>query len=262
MKLTITRSIVPNMLTLGNLFCGFSALVFASDGDFMRASLFVLFAAVFDMLDGVIARLLRSTSEIGAELDSLCDAVSFGVAPSFILYKIFFFTWGDTGLLLASMPALAGVARLARFNVQLTSFEDKLYFKGMPIPSGALTILSYVVFFHTNPSIDPNLKSVLIVAVTVVTSLAMVSTIKFDNLPRPSKRSIKQRPYAFAVAVVGLILSVVTLGKAIFPFMLFYIIVSVIRYIYVKFAELRKSNLEIEDLDDLDEDSDTHTYEP
>ncbi|MFM8438896.1 MAG: CDP-alcohol phosphatidyltransferase family protein, partial [Candidatus Kapaibacterium sp.] len=79
-----TRSVIPNLFTLANLFCGFSAIVAYAHGDFSHGTSLIFAAGVFDMLDGVMARLTRSASELGVELDSLCDAVSFGVAPSFL----------------------------------------------------------------------------------------------------------------------------------------------------------------------------------
>ncbi|MFZ9815622.1 MAG: CDP-diacylglycerol--serine O-phosphatidyltransferase, partial [Candidatus Kapaibacteriota bacterium] len=152
----ITRSIIPNLFTLANLFSGFSAIVAISEGDLQRAGMFILFAGMFDVLDGTMARLTRSTSELGVELDSLCDAVSFGVAPSFLLYSTVLYVIGPIGVLIASLSALAGVYRLARFNVQLAGFEDKLYFSGMPIPSGALILVSYGIFIVPSGLIAPD----------------------------------------------------------------------------------------------------------
>ena len=121
----ISRSIVPNLFTLANLFCGFSAIIAISDSKFYDAGLFILFAGIFDALDGFVARLTRSASPLGVQLDSLCDATSFGVAPSFLLYDVCLQHSHPFGILLASVPALAGVFRLARFNVEITSLEDK-----------------------------------------------------------------------------------------------------------------------------------------
>ncbi len=253
MKIRVTRSIVPNMLTLGNLFSGFSAIVFLSQGNFAKAAMFILLAAIFDMLDGVMARLVRATSELGAELDSLCDAVSFGVAPSFMLYQAFFRGFGEFGILMASLPALAGVVRLARFNVQLTSFEDKLYFKGMPIPSGALIIVSYVLFLHLGNSIPREYMGAGMYGVTILTSLAMVSTIKYDNLPRPTLKSFRQRPAVFIVFFAGIILCLLFGGKCIFWFMMFYLITGAIRQLVNWIKLKREPEDEIDDMDD-DED--------
>lgn len=237
----VTRSVIPNLFTLANLFCGFAAIVAAFEGGLSQAALLVVMAGIFDMLDGVVARITHSTSEFGVELDSLCDAVSFGVAPSVILYVAFFQQWHQWGLLVASLPAMAGVLRLARFNVQLTSMEDKLYFRGMPIPAGAFTIISYVYLWHSSDILPASWKPWMIVFVTVLTSLAMVSTVKYDNIPRPSWRSLRQRPVVFSVFLTGVSSSVVTGGKALFPFMLVYLIGGAIRHL-VLFVRDRSDN--------------------
>lgn len=185
-----------------------------------------------------MARLTKSTSELGVELDSLCDAVSFGVAPAFMLYKAEFYSIETFGVLLASLPALAGVFRLARFNSELTTMEDKEYFTGMPIPAGALTVVSYIVFFHIGSGttylssfgIAGSTRIVMLAVVTVIVSLAMVSRIKYDNMPRPSKRSIAEHPVKFAIFILGLLFSIFTQGIGIFPFMLAYIVVGALRH--------------------------------
>jgi len=226
----VTRSIIPNLFTLANLFCGFGSILASSQGEFERAAMLILLSGIFDALDGVIARLVRSTSEFGVELDSLCDAVSFGVAPSVMLWNVFFYQWLNWGLLLASLPALMGVLRLARFNVQLTSMEDKAYFRGMPIPAAAFTIVSYVLFTHLSGDVSPEWQPALITAMVVMVSLAMVSTIKYDNMPRPTKRGIRERPVVFVVFLAGLLAALLTKGKAIFPFMVLYMVGGAVRH--------------------------------
>lgn len=251
MKKIVTRSIVPNLLTLVNLFAGFSAIVYTSNGEIIKAAVFIVIAAVFDMLDGVMARLFRATSEFGSELDSLCDTVSFGVAPSYMLYKVQFSSNDEIGILLASLPALAGAVRLARFNIKLSSFEDKNYFHGLPIPSSAVTIVSFLVFFHIPGRIPESYAYYTTIGVIILTSLAMVTNIRFDNLPRPTKKSIKQRPVASIVFVAGSIIAIVTKGVFIFPFMIFYILSSAIREI-IYWLRLTR-----EPIDELDESEDT-----
>ncbi|MBL7999440.1 MAG: CDP-diacylglycerol--serine O-phosphatidyltransferase, partial [Candidatus Kapabacteria bacterium] len=183
MPIRITRSIIPNLFTLANLYCGFSAIIMFTGHDFVTGAFYIFFAGVFDSLDGYMARLTNSASELGVELDSLCDAVSFGVAPSFLLYQLHYSQYPQYGMLVASLPAMAGVYRLARFNTQLTSLEDKSYFSGMPIPSGALTIVTFAVYFVLPGNIPNAYLHSIVTFVTVVTSLAMISTIKYDNLP-------------------------------------------------------------------------------
>jgi CDP-diacylglycerol--serine O-phosphatidyltransferase len=249
----ITRSIIPNLFTLANLFSGFTAIILTAEGNFKEAAIFIIVAGVFDMLDGIMARLTRSTSELGVELDSLCDAVSFGVAPAFMLYKAEFFAIDTFGILLASLPALAGVFRLARFNSELTSMEDKENFTGMPIPAGALTIVSYIVFFHigqgnvylASMGIDGSGRTLLLSVVTIFVSLAMISRIKYDNMPRPSKRSIIANPIKFVVFIIGVLAALLTQGVAIFPFMLFYLIFGALRHTIKIIKE--KNSLEEDD---------------
>jgi CDP-diacylglycerol--serine O-phosphatidyltransferase len=230
MKIRITRSVVPNLLTLGNIFSGFTAIIYISNNNIKAAAVFILLAGIFDMLDGVTARLINAASELGAELDSLCDAVSFGVAPAFMLYKTFFFQFGEMGILLASFPALGGVLRLARFNILLSTFEDKLYYRGMPIPSAAITIISYVIFFHYDQSLSETFRYFTPFFLTIGIPLLMVSNIKFDNLPRPTKRSFQERPFVFVIFVIALISVILSKGKLLFPFMIFYVFASSIRH--------------------------------
>ena len=241
-KIRVTRSVIPNLLTLGNVFSGFTAIIYLAENNFQFAALYIFFAAVFDLMDGIVARILHATSEIGAELDSLCDAISFGVAPSFMLYKALLYQFGDVGILLASLPVLAGVLRLARFNVQLVSFEDKLYFKGMPIPAGALTIVSFVIFYVNTNILSNTYIYILAFIVVLTVSIAMTSTIKYDNLPRPSKQSFKKRPIFFILVIIAIILSIISTGYAIFPIMMIYIIFIPIKNIIYKIMQYSKRN--------------------
>lgn len=230
-KIRVTRSFIPNFFTLMNLFSGFVAITLIAKGNITEAAWFIVLAGIFDALDGVMARLTKSASEFGVELDSLCDAVSFGVVPSFMIYQIYFQSVEHYGIVLAALPAMAGVMRLARFNVQLQGFEDKKYFRGMPIPAGALTLISYTVFYHNGTILPDEWKPFGMVFVTLMVSAVMVSTIKYDNLPRPSKRSFVQRPIVSILFAVGIIAVIISKGSLLFPFMLFYIVAGFIRHI-------------------------------
>lgn len=220
-----------------------------SKAEYNNGALFILLAGIFDMLDGYMARLTKSASELGVELDSLCDAVSFGVAPSFLLYSVYYKNFETMGLLLAALPAMAGVYRLARFNAQLTSLEDKLYFRGMPIPSGALTIVSFVIFFFLTNTIPAEYQSLSVNFVSIATSLAMVSTIKYDNLPRPSARNFREHPVVYSLFLVGFIVIIITKGSFVFPFMMLYMIGGALRHAITWWKERNE-------LDDADDDDD------
>jgi len=117
--------ILPNLITMGNMFCGFFAIVSAFNGAFFRAAVAILIAAVMDGLDGKVARLTNTSSRFGMEFDSLADLVSFGVAPAILIYAWALKPFGRFGWAAAFLFAVCGAMRLARFNVQADSSESK-----------------------------------------------------------------------------------------------------------------------------------------
>lgn len=249
----ITRSIIPNLFTLANLFSGFSAIISISEGDMQRAGMFIVFAGLFDVLDGAMARLTRSTSELGVELDSLCDAVSFGVAPSFLMYSTILHVLGQTGVLIASLSALAGVYRLARFNVQLSGFEDKLYFSGMPIPSGALILVSYGIFIAPSGIIPHEYLVSVTSGLVIIVALAMISTIKFDNIPKPSMSSFRERPFIFIIGIIAFSITIYTKGAALFYVMCGYLLLGIGRAGYGLIGQRVHQDQESDTLEDPDD---------
>lgn len=228
-----------------NLFSGFVAIKTAFvDANFISAGWFIVLGGVFDMLDGMMARLTKTSSEFGVELDSIADVVTFGVGPSAIVYKAFFFQFPGTGLLLAALPAICGAIRLARFNVQLVGF-DKDYFRGLPIPSSAILIISYVMFHHLSLQPADRLSDPWMWIVTIGASLMMVSTVKYDVVPKPSKRQILAHPIKFGIYLAGLILTIATRGKAIFPLFALFVIYGILRSLYhrfLRFIEERRAS--------------------
>jgi CDP-diacylglycerol--serine O-phosphatidyltransferase len=140
---------------------------------------------------------------------------------------------------LAALPAICGALRLARFNVQLVGF-DKDYFRGLPIPSAALTLISYLVFFHIPPEnqIPPeSVKPAVLAIITVLVSLLMVSTIRYDTLPKFSAAGIRKAPIKFVGFLLTIVAVIVTQGKAIFPLMALYLIYGGIRQLVMYFRE-------------------------
>ena len=255
----VTRSFVPNLLTTANLFSGFASIVYASMMDFERAAFFILLGAIFDMMDGITARMINAASEFGGELDSLCDVVTFGIAPSYLLFQVYFHELNEIGIFISAFPAIMGALRLARFNVQLSSFEDKKYFVGLPIPSSALTICSYLIFYHLDESIQNGSKDFLIFFITIVTSLAMISTIRYRNIPRPSLKNIKQRPVLHIGFIIMVIAVILSQGFLLFPFMLAYVVLSGIIHIYKWIRTGDTLERSIEEFEDDDYDSE-HDY--
>jgi CDP-diacylglycerol--serine O-phosphatidyltransferase len=247
-----------------NLFSGFAAIVTAltgkhgDDRDFILAGWYIVIGGIFDMLDGVLARLTHTSSEFGVELDSLADVVTFGVAPSAILYKAFFFQFPGTGLLLAALPAICGAIRLARFNVQLVGF-DKDYFRGLPIPSAAILIISYIMFYHLALPGMERLSDPWMWIVTIGASLMMVSTVKYDVVPKPSKRNILAHPYQFGIYFVGIVLVIATRGSAIFPLFVLFVFYGIIRSLYERVRRLLRDRRAAALLDEEALDHEEHS---
>ncbi len=148
--------LLPNLLTTGGLLCGFYSLVACMRGDFSVAAISIMAANVFDVLDGRVARVTKTTSEFGSQYDSLADLVAFGVAPAFLFYRFALSPWGTFGWLAAALYVVCGALRLARFNVQRDDVA-KSSFIGLPIPAAAEVIASsvlvYVYLFGTAPTV-------------------------------------------------------------------------------------------------------------
>ena len=136
--------VLPSAFTLGNLFLGFWAMVSASRGQFETAAWLIVVAAIVDMLDGRIARFTSTGSEFGEQLDSLVDAISFGIGPALIFYFLFL-TEGVWGWTLAFIYVAAAIIRLARFNVEQAG-SAKANFHGLPSPTAGMTIATFYPF--------------------------------------------------------------------------------------------------------------------
>lgn len=204
----IPRSVVPSFFTLMNLLSGFMAIIQVYQGYLVYAAWLIVLAALFDVLDGFMARLTNGTSEFGMELDSLSDVVSFGAAPSFLIYAWVFS--GSTGLglpLVASLPALCGAVRLARFNVEARE-ETPGFFRGLPIPAQAMMLVSFFLTFYERIEMFDVFKqgiNVVIIPVIVILSILMVSTVPFDKIPRFKKGEMRaQRGKIFLFIAYGL----------------------------------------------------------
>ncbi len=142
------RMILPNMLTLIGVCIGLSSIKFALDEKFELAIIAIIFAALIDALDGRIARLIKATSKVGKELDSLTDVISFGVAPSFVMYFWSLNNLGKFGWLLCLIYVVCVTLRLARFNVNSNeepSWKDN-FFEGIPSPAGGILVLMPLIF--------------------------------------------------------------------------------------------------------------------
>jgi CDP-diacylglycerol---serine O-phosphatidyltransferase len=170
--------VLPSLFTVGNIFCGYYAILSTMHGHYGQAAYAIGLAIILDSLDGLIARLTNSTSDFGLQLDSLSDVISFGVAPS-VLALCWGLSTADQNLawIAAFTFTICGAMRLARFNVQAGNLK---HFVGLPIPAGGGAIAALVHFFDT-PIKDP-LDANLMLAAVFVLALLMISTIRYFSL--------------------------------------------------------------------------------
>jgi len=176
-KKTNARVILPNMLTLIGVCIGLSSIRFALDGKFEFAIIAIMFAALIDGLDGRIARLIKGTSKVGKELDSLTDMISFGVAPAFIMYFWKLNTLGRFGWLLCLIYVICVALRLARFNVntgQAPSWRDN-FFEGVPSPAGGILVLTPLIFSLTSFDFININYNIVVPVFFIATSLLLIS---------------------------------------------------------------------------------------
>ncbi len=189
------RVILPNMLTLIGVCIGLTSIRFALSGEFHLAIIAIIFAALIDGLDGRIARLIKGTSKVGKELDSLTDMISFGVAPAFIMYFWKLNTLGRFGWLLCLIYVICVALRLARFNInanQEPSWKDN-FFEGVPSPAGGILVLTPLIISMTEiESVILNYE-VVVPIFFIITSLLLISkfpTYSFKKIVIPRKVSI------------------------------------------------------------------------
>jgi len=167
--------ILPSLFTTAGLFSGFYALIAAVQGRFELAAWALIVAAIFDILDGRVARLLHAESEFGAQYDSMCDMLSFGIAPAVLMYMWALAPLHKAGWMAAFLLAACAALRLARFNVQLGT-QSKRYFNGLPTPAAAMLIAT-AVLFHEDSQINP--LPWLWFAISVTLAWLMVSHVPF-----------------------------------------------------------------------------------
>ncbi len=194
-KKTNARVILPNMLTLIGVCIGLSSIRFALDGKFEFAIIAILFAALIDGLDGRIARLIKGTSKVGKELDSLTDMISFGVAPAFIMYFWKLNALGRFGWLLCLVYVVCVALRLARFNIntgQTPTWKDN-FFEGVPSPAGGILVLMPLIISLSGFELININYNVIVPIFFIVTSLLLISkfpTYSFKKIVIQRKTTI------------------------------------------------------------------------
>ncbi len=203
------KSIIPNALTALNLILGMGGIISTFNGEFYQAALYIVAAMVSDGLDGRVARYLNASSEFGKELDSLCDLVSFGVAPAILAYAFLLKDLpGMFGYIIAAFFATCGALRLARFNVNTGVVKG--YFMGLPIPAAGCVLATFIML-----GIKPS--GWLFPIMVVVCGYLMVSTIKYPDFKGQGEK-IRIIPAVITIATSAYIVATMTNTLLFVPF--------------------------------------------
>jgi CDP-diacylglycerol--serine O-phosphatidyltransferase len=231
--------ILPNTLTLCSMLLGFFSILASLKGNYLHASWAIIFATVFDGLDGWVARLTHSTTKFGIELDSLSDLVAFGVAPAVMMYKWALTPFGRIGWAAAFLFLACGALRLARYNVQMGSTESKS-FTGMPIPGAATIVATLVIFYFQMWGLMPE-KNIFILFLTFFLAVLMVSTLRFHGMKELDFR--KRKPFWILVAIV-VVLTIILMHPpiALFIFAMIYLIGGIFENIILYYRKKKQMN--------------------
>ena len=238
--------VVPSLFTLFNLFFGIWSMVLATRAEFYRAAWFIVFAGILDTLDGRVARISGTGTRFGAELDSLVDIVSFGVAPAFLMYQVEFAGAGSAAWIFCYFYVMAAAIRLARFNVTQAG-RAKSYFIGLPSPAAGMTVATFYPFTQTELFASLHrlpwhlLLNFLMIALTIL----MVSNVHYPTLPRAGFRTLS--------GLLGLLLIVVILVFGVwqhdvflFPLGIVYMSYGVVRAVLLGFFKAPAEDEEAE----------------
>jgi CDP-diacylglycerol--serine O-phosphatidyltransferase len=188
--------IIPSLFTIGNLMCGYIAVIRSLQGDYQVAALALFVAAFLDRVDGWVARLTRTSSEFGVQLDSLADIISFGMAPALMIYLWSLSQLPKPWSLAPFLYLAAGATRLARFNIQ-APVQDRRFFIGLPIPAAAC-VLASCVYYSPARIIDP-ITAMLVASLVVVLAGLMVSQLRYRSFKEIDLRN--RVPWVMVAAI-------------------------------------------------------------
>jgi len=226
------RGLFPGTFTMGNVVCGFIAILEAIEGHITSACWFVILAGLLDALDGKVARLSGGTSQFGVELDSLADFLSFGVAPAVIVYAIKLNDLGRWGWIISIVYIMAAAYRLARYNV-LADSEEKKDFMGLPVPIAAMTLVSFIILcYHVWGGLE---YSEWLISMIVLFAILMVTQVQYDAIPE----NFQTRQGRIKLGILLLAGIVVAFGPRrllLFPILASYILFGIGRELYRLFS--------------------------
>jgi CDP-diacylglycerol--serine O-phosphatidyltransferase len=238
--------VMPSAFTLGNLFFGFWSIVSAFNGNFRWAGWFIVFAAILDVVDGRVARLSKTNSRFGAELDSLVDVISFGVAPALLMYFLDFASGGRFAWVLCYIYVVAVALRLARYNVLADTKPTPGWFTGMPSPAAACTLAVYYPFSQTawyRASLAYlDLQHQGLVVLILLLAVLMVSNVKYPRFPAIGLKSARG---IFGLVVhLGILLGgLLAPEHSLFPLGLLYMVYGVGRAVVLGLMERGEAEL-------------------
>ncbi len=234
------KTFIPSLFTAFNIFCGYLAILKIIEGNYITACWLVFLAAIFDSLDGRLARMMNTASNFGVEFDSIADVISFGVAPSILLYNIYFNKMGILGVIISFSPLIFGGIRLARFNIQLVGFE-KSNFSGLPIPVAAISFISFAIF--NNYFWDEIHLTRFIIPQLTVVCILMVSTIEYPTFPKMTFKAGRKHSSLILFVILCFILLMLFPHQTMYPMTIGYTLYGILMFLY----KLFKSNGETDD---------------
>ena len=239
--------VVPSLFTLFNLFFGIWSMVLATRGEFYRAGWFIVFAGILDTLDGRVARISGTGTRFGAELDSLVDIVSFGVAPAFLMYQIEFVNGGPAAWIFCYFYVMAAAIRLARFFNVTQSGRAKTYFIGLPSPAAGMTLATYYPFTQTAlyTSLHGLPWHLVLTFLMIGLTILMVSNVHYATLPRAGFRTAHGL-LGLALIVVILVFGIWKHDVFLFPLGIAYMFYGVGRAILLGFFKAPAEDEEAE----------------
>jgi len=219
---------LPNIFTALNIACGFTSVIYSWQGLFYQAAMILVLGAIFDMVDGRVARMTGTQSAFGEQFDSLSDVVSFGFAPAMMVYAVFFSELGRVGLVVSFIFLLCGALRLARFNANIGKVDPN-FFQGLPIPGAAFALVGYVLMTIVFPTLRyyPLFAGIYV----VVYALLMISNIPFPSFKK-SEWVKKRKKRVLAIIFLILTLTFMYEEIMIISMISFYVIGSIAYFIY------------------------------
>lgn len=239
--------LLPNLFTIASLFSGFLGIIWAVEGRFEYCALAILVCCVLDGMDGMVARLTRSSSEFGVQLDSLADLVAFGVTPAIMVYMWQLQGFGRLGLLASFLLIACGALRLARFNVQTGKVFSK-FFIGLPIPASACILATLVLFSTVAPDFIAQRIGLITLVLVYLLSFLMVSRVRYLSLKEFDL--IRTHPFRTTVTALLVFVIIASEPKVLgFLFFLTYLVSGLVHTFlilpYRKIRLLRKSPQEL-----------------